>query len=91
MQDTNGDEEPVHELWLIYCLLKDAEVDPAGSTQNISAARLKLGRVVNSMNRYERQRGIRRSDKNKVRPVQSFRSLEELFIVADHSLFRVAA
>jgi hypothetical protein len=55
MRDTNEGDEPIHELWLIYCLLKDAEVDPIGCKQHISSARLKLGRVVNSMNRYQRQ------------------------------------
>jgi hypothetical protein len=52
MQDNDTCEEPIHELWLIYCLLKDAETDPDAREQLITSARGRLGRVVNTLNRY---------------------------------------
>lgn len=51
MQDNDIHHEPIHELWLIYCLLKDAETDPDARLQLISSARTQLGRVVNVLNR----------------------------------------
>ena len=44
-------EDQVHELWLIYCQLKDAEIDLLAREQLISSARGPLGNVVNSLHR----------------------------------------
>ena len=48
MQDTDQREDPIHELWLIYCLLKDAETNPDAREQLVSSARWQLGLVVNT-------------------------------------------
>jgi hypothetical protein len=41
----------IHELWLIYCLLKDAETDLRAREELITSARVQLGRTVNTLNR----------------------------------------
>lgn len=51
MQDKNQCEDPIHELWLVYCQLKDAEGDPAACEQIVSSARAQVGRIVNALNR----------------------------------------
>jgi hypothetical protein len=38
MQD-NNDTEPIHQLWLIYCKLKDAETDPT-AREHLARAQL---------------------------------------------------
>ena len=50
MQDNDRRPGPIHELWLIYCKLKDAEMDPSAREQLISSARAHLGQVVNALN-----------------------------------------
>lgn len=50
MQDNDKCEGHIHELWLIYDQLKDAETDPAVRNQLISSARARLGQVVNALN-----------------------------------------
>ena len=51
MQHSSKYQDPFHELWLIYCLLKDAETDPESRLQLVSSARAHLGQVVNALNR----------------------------------------
>lgn len=53
MQKTGERQDLTHELWLIYCLLKDAEANPDACVQQINSARLQLGCVVNTLNRYQ--------------------------------------
>ena len=42
-------EDQIHELWLIYCQLKDAETDLTAREQLISSAKVRLGHVVNAL------------------------------------------
>ena len=44
-------EVEIHELWLIYCQLKDAESAAVGGTEIVGTAREKLGRLINRLNR----------------------------------------
>jgi hypothetical protein len=48
----DNDSDPIHELWLIYCKLKDAETDPATREPLISSARAQLGTVLSALNHY---------------------------------------
>jgi hypothetical protein len=41
----------IHELWLVYCQLKDAQSDPVACAELIRSARERLGRAVNTLNR----------------------------------------
>lgn len=50
MQDIDTGEDLTHELWLIYCDLKDAETDPDARVL-VSSARERLGHLVNVLNR----------------------------------------
>lgn len=52
MQDNDKCESHIHELWLIYGQLKDAEVDQISRDQLISSARARLGNIVNTLNGY---------------------------------------
>jgi hypothetical protein len=52
MQDSNRYEDSIYELWLIYDQLKDAEINKTARDQLISSARTRLGRVVNTLNRF---------------------------------------
>lgn len=45
------DDDPRHQLWLIYSQLKDAENDAERRLDLLQQSREQLGRVVNSMNR----------------------------------------
>jgi hypothetical protein len=47
----NTGEDQIHELWLIYCQLKDAETDLPGREQLIRSARKRLGQVLNALHR----------------------------------------
>jgi len=40
-----------HQLWLIYCDLKDAESDPVRRVELVRLSRELLGKIVNDMNR----------------------------------------
>jgi hypothetical protein len=42
-------KDPTHELWLIYCQLKNAETEPEVREQLISSARYRLGQVLNAL------------------------------------------
>jgi hypothetical protein len=42
-------KDHIHELWLIYCQLKDAETDLLAREQLISSARGRLGLVLNAL------------------------------------------
>lgn len=50
IQDENKLGDAIHELWLIYCQLKDAEENPADCEHLISSARAHLGEIVNVLN-----------------------------------------
>ena len=51
MQNNDKREDTVHELWLIYCQLKDAEANPAATERLVGSARERLGHLVNALNR----------------------------------------
>ncbi len=51
MHDNDKYQGLVHELWLIYCQLKDAETDVPVSDQLIATARRRLGYAVNALNK----------------------------------------
>ena len=51
--DNDTRPDPIHELWLIYCRLKDAETDPAAREQLISSTRTRLAHVLNLFSRYQ--------------------------------------
>jgi hypothetical protein len=53
MQQDDTCVDPIHELWLIYCRLKDAETDPDAREQLLSSARTQLGCVLNALNRFQ--------------------------------------
>lgn len=53
LQDNDKCLELIHELWLIHCQLKDAEVDPDNCEQRVRSARAHLGRVVNALTRFQ--------------------------------------
>lgn len=40
-----------HQLWLIYCQLKDVEDDPKGQLELLIRSREQLGEVINQLNR----------------------------------------
>lgn len=45
--------DPIHELWLIYCQLKDAEAaSPDSREELVSLVRTQLGQLVNELNRF---------------------------------------
>jgi hypothetical protein len=46
-------EDQIHELWLIYCQLKDAETDLPSREELITSARGRLGYVVNALHRVQ--------------------------------------
>ena len=51
MQDNDNYQDLAHELWLIYCQLKDAEIDAATSEKLVASARYRLGQAVNAFNK----------------------------------------
>ena len=46
-------EDHIHELWLIYCQLKDAETDLPAREEFIRSARGRLGLVLNALHRLQ--------------------------------------
>jgi hypothetical protein len=53
VQDNDKCDEPIHELWLIYSQLKDAETDLTNRQELISGARARLGCALNALNRFQ--------------------------------------
>jgi hypothetical protein len=51
MHDNDKYQGLIHELWLIYCQLRDAEIDSAASEQLVASARSRLGQAVNAVNK----------------------------------------
>ena len=56
IQDSDTQPDPIHELWLIYCQLKDAETDPDDREQLITSTRIRLGHALNLLRRYQFER-----------------------------------
>lgn len=51
MKNQNATDDICHELWLIYCHLKDVEIDPAQQLDLLQRSREQLGLVLNKVNR----------------------------------------
>lgn len=47
----NAYDDILHQLWLIYSQLKDAESDPGQRLELLERSREELGEVLNEMNR----------------------------------------